>query len=118
MLALSAPARAEPLPPVAQSIKAAETAILLVDFQANFVSPDGAWYGKFAAHYAKTRMLERTVELVKKARAKGALVVHITGATRRTIASSILQIPVPFTAARSTAAPGRSDPRKPHIMRL
>jgi ureidoacrylate peracid hydrolase len=78
MLALSAQARAEPLPPVAQSIKAAETAILLVDFQANFVSPDGAWYGKFAAHYAKTRMLERTVELVKKARAKGALVVHIT----------------------------------------
>ena len=78
MLALSAPARAEPLPPVAQSIKAEETAILLVDFQANFVSPDGAWYGKFAEHYAKTRMLERTVELVKKARAKGVLVVHIT----------------------------------------
>ena len=77
-LALSAPVRAEPLPPVAQSIKAEETAILLVDFQANFVSPDGAWYGKFAEHYAKTRMLERTVELVKKARAKGVLVVHIT----------------------------------------
>ena len=66
MLALSAQARAEPLPPVAKSIKAEETAILLVDFQANFVSPDGAWYGKFAEHYAKTRMLERTVELVKK----------------------------------------------------
>jgi ureidoacrylate peracid hydrolase len=78
MLALVAQARAEPLPPVAQSIKAEETAILLVDFQANFVSPDGAWYGKFAEHYAKTRMLERTVELVKKARAKGVLVVHIT----------------------------------------
>jgi ureidoacrylate peracid hydrolase len=78
MLTLAAQARAEPVPPVAQSIKAEETAILLVDFQANFVSPDGAWYGKFAEHYAKTRMLERTVELVKKARAKGVLVVHIT----------------------------------------
>ena len=78
MLALVAQARAEPLPPVAQSIKAEATAILLVDFQANFVSPDGAWYRKFAEHYAKTRMLERTVELVKKARAKGVLVVHIT----------------------------------------
>lgn len=78
MLALSAAARAEPVPPVAPSIKAEETAILLVDFQANFVSPDGAWYNKFAEHYAKTRMLERTVELVKKARAKGVLVVHIT----------------------------------------
>jgi ureidoacrylate peracid hydrolase len=78
MLALSAPVRAEPLPPLAQSIKAEETAILLVDFQAQFVSPNGAWYGKFAEHYAKTRMLERTVDLVKAARAKGVLVVHIT----------------------------------------
>jgi ureidoacrylate peracid hydrolase len=78
MVALSAQARAEPLPPIAQSIKAEETAILLVDFQANFVSPDGAWYGKFAEHFAKTRMLERTVELVKKARAKGVQIVHIT----------------------------------------
>ena len=78
VLTLVAQALAEPLPPVAQSIKAEETAILLVDFQANFVSPDGAWYGKFKEHYAKTRMLERIVELVGKARAKGVLVVHIT----------------------------------------
>jgi ureidoacrylate peracid hydrolase len=78
MLALSVSARAEPLPPVAQSIKAEETAILLVDFQNNFVSPDGAWYGKFAEHFAKTRMLERTVDLVKNSRAKGVLIVHIT----------------------------------------
>ena len=49
-----------------------------MDFQANFTSPDGAWYGKLKEHYEKTHMLERTVELVKKARAKGALVVHIT----------------------------------------
>ena len=78
MLALLVPARAEPVVPAAKSIKAEETAILLVDFQANFVSPDGAWYGKFKEHYAKTRMLERTVELVGKARAKGVLIVHIT----------------------------------------
>jgi nicotinamidase-related amidase len=75
---LLAQANAEPVPPPAKSLKAEETAILLVDFQANFVAPDGAWYGKFAEHYKKTRMLERTVELVGKARAKGALVVHIT----------------------------------------
>jgi ureidoacrylate peracid hydrolase len=78
MLTLLAQARAEPVPPPAKSLKADETAILLVDFQANFVSPDGAWYGKFKEHYAKTRMLERIVELVGKARAKGVLVVHIT----------------------------------------
>jgi ureidoacrylate peracid hydrolase len=78
LLAVLAPARAEPVLPAAKSVKAEETAILLVDFQGNFVSPDGAWYGKFAEHFAKTRMLERTVELVGKARAKGVLVVHIT----------------------------------------
>jgi hypothetical protein len=98
MLALLAQAQAEPVVPPAKSIKAEETAILLVDFQANFVSPDGAWYQKFAQHYAKTRMLERT------------------RATRRTIASSILRIPAAFTAGRSAAVPGRSAPRKPRIM--
>src|SRR5882757_3707742 len=78
MLALLAPAQAEPVVPAAKNLKAEETAILLVDFQANFVSPDGAWYGKFKEHYAKTRMLERIVELVDKERAKGVLIVHIT----------------------------------------
>jgi len=78
MFALYMPAWAEAVKPVAKSLKPEETAILLVDFQANFVSPDGAWYPKFAEHYAKTRMLERTVELVGKARAKGVLIVHIT----------------------------------------
>jgi ureidoacrylate peracid hydrolase len=75
---LLAPARAEPLPPAAKTLKAEETAILLVDFQANFVAPDGAWYGKFAEHYTKTKMLDRIVELVGKARSKGVLIVHIT----------------------------------------
>src|SRR5215831_9528278 len=78
LLSFLAQAQAEPVPPPAKSIKAEETAILLVDFQANFVSPDGAWYGKLAQHYEKTRMLDRIVELVRKARAKGVLVVHIT----------------------------------------
>src|SRR5439155_2070294 len=78
LFTLLAQAQAEPVPPPAKSIKADETALLLVDFQANFVSPDGAWYGKFADHYKKTRMLERLVELVGKARAKGVLIVHIT----------------------------------------
>jgi nicotinamidase-related amidase len=78
VMCAAGPSPAEPLPPVATTLKASETAIILVDFQANFTSPDGAWYGKFKEHYAKTHMLERTVELVKKARAKGVLVVHVT----------------------------------------
>ena len=115
MLTLLAQAQAEPVPPPAKSLKADETAILLVDFQANFVSPDGAWYGKFKEHYAKTRMLERIVELVGKARAKGVLVVHITEGYTSDYASSIRQIPACFTAGRSVAGPGRSGPRKPPI---
>jgi ureidoacrylate peracid hydrolase len=78
LLGLFAPVRAEPVAPAPTSLKAEETAILLVDFQANFVSPDGAWYGKFKEHYAKTRMLERMVELVDKERGRGVLIVHIT----------------------------------------
>jgi len=40
MFALSMPAWAEAVKPVTKSLKPEETAILLVDFQANFVSPD------------------------------------------------------------------------------
>jgi hypothetical protein len=59
-------------------VRADETAIILIDFQANFTSPDGAWYTRFKDYYDKTKMLDRTVELVKQARAKGILVVHVT----------------------------------------
>src|SRR5439155_10035 len=38
----------------------------------------GAWYGRFKPVYDKTRMLERTVELVKAARMKGVWVIHVT----------------------------------------
>ena len=51
-------------------VKAEETAIILIDFQANFTSPDGAWYTRFKDYYDKTKMLDRTVDLVKQARAK------------------------------------------------
>ena len=61
-----------------KSLRAEETAIILVDFQANFVHPEGAWYARFKPVYDKTRMLERTVELVKAARAKGVWVIHVT----------------------------------------
>lgn len=79
--ALITPAQAQqqpgpPAPP--KSLKPEETAILLVDFQANFTHPQGTWYPKFKEHYEKTRMLERTVELVQAARKRGIWVVHIT----------------------------------------
>src|SRR6267142_809629 len=66
----------EPTPP--KTLKAQETAIILVDFQANFTHPEGTWYNRFKPVYEKTKMLDRTVELVKAARAKGVWVIHVT----------------------------------------
>ena len=78
-VAFAVPSAAQtPVPPAPKSIKAEETAIVLIDFQGNFVSPDGAWYAKYKDYFEKTKMLDKTVELVKQARAKGALVVHVT----------------------------------------
>src|SRR5258708_6858669 len=65
-------------PEAPKTLKAEETAIILVDFQANFTHPEGTWYNRFKPVYDKTKMLDRTVELVKAARAKGVLVVHVT----------------------------------------
>ncbi len=65
-------------PEAPKTLKAEETAIILVDFQANFTPPEGTWYNRFKPVYDKTKMLDRTVELVKAARAKGVLVVHVT----------------------------------------
>lgn len=76
---LAAPATAQtPVPPAPKSVKAEETAIVLIDFQGNFVSPDGAWYAKYKDYFEKTKMLDKTVDLVKQARASGAWVVHVT----------------------------------------
>ena len=71
-------AGAQNVPPPPAVLKAEETALILIDFQGNFVNPDGTWYAKFKPEFDKTRMLDRTVELVKAARAKGIFVVHAT----------------------------------------
>ena len=42
------------------------------------MTPEGTWYARFKPVYDKTRMLERTVELVKAARVKGVWVIHAT----------------------------------------
>ena len=74
----TAPAIAQGPAPAPTSLKAEETALILVDFQANFTSPEGTHYPKFKEFYEKTKMLDRTVELVKQARAKGVWVIHVT----------------------------------------
>jgi nicotinamidase-related amidase len=80
VIAVAAPAAlSQPtLPEPPKTLKAEETALILVDFQANFVHPEGAWYNRFKPVYDKTKMLDRVVDLVKTARAKGIWVIHVT----------------------------------------
>lgn len=76
-LAAAPGANAQEVPPIAKTIKAEETALILIDFQGNFVNPDGAWYQKFKPDFDKG-MLTKTVELVNAARAKGVWIIHMT----------------------------------------
>ncbi len=66
------------LPPPATTLKPEETALIVVDFQNNFAAEKGEHYPRLAAQYRENHMLERAVETVKKARAAGVQVVHVT----------------------------------------
>lgn len=70
-------AQPQTVPPLPTNLKASETAVILVDFQGNFVNPDGAWYQKFKPEYDKG-MLDKTVKMVNEAREKGAWIIHVT----------------------------------------
>ncbi len=74
----AANANAQGLPPLAKELNPAQTALILVDFQYPFTSPDGANHRNVKKEMDEKRMLERTVELVRQARSLGVLVVHIT----------------------------------------
>ena len=70
-------AQPQSVPPLPTSLKASETAVILVDFQGNFTNPDGVWYPKFKPYYDKG-MLDNTVKMVNEAREKGAWIIHVT----------------------------------------
>ncbi len=74
----AANANAQGLPPLAKELNPAQTALILVDFQYPFTSPDGANHRNVKKEMDEKRMLERTVELVRTARTLSVLVVHIT----------------------------------------
>lgn len=74
----AASANGQGLPPLAKELNPAQTALILVDFQYPFTSPDGANYRNVKKEMDEKRLLDRTVELVRKARSLGVLVVHIT----------------------------------------
>jgi nicotinamidase-related amidase len=55
-----------------------ETALILVDFQHAFTNTAGANYRAVKKEIEEKQMLDRTVDLVKKARALGVWVIHVT----------------------------------------
>ena len=68
---------AQTLPPLAEQLNPAETAILLVDFQSTFAAPGGEHYASYKKIYEQTGMLENSVDLVKKGRALGIQIIHV-----------------------------------------
>lgn len=66
------------LPPLARELNPGETALILVDFQYPFTNPAGGNYRAVKKELEEKQLLDRTVELVKKARSLGVWVIHIT----------------------------------------
>src|SRR5437879_3807618 len=75
---LPAAAPAQTLPPLAKQLNPAETAILLIDFQNNFAAAEGEHYASYKKVFEETKMLENSVNLVKKARALGIQIVQVS----------------------------------------
>lgn len=71
---------AQELPPLAKQLRPEETAVIFVDFQNNFAAADGEHFPRLKKFYQESKMLENAVSLVKKARALGVQIVHVTEA--------------------------------------
>ena len=77
LLCVATRAQAQQLPPLETHLNPSETALILVDFQYPFTNPAGASYGAVKVDI-EGGMLDRTVQLVKKARTLGVWVIHVT----------------------------------------
>jgi ureidoacrylate peracid hydrolase len=71
-------AHAQGVPPLAKTLKPAETALILVDYQYPFTNPAGGNYRAVKDQIENGHILDRTVDLVKKARQLGVWVIHVT----------------------------------------
>jgi len=78
LLFASTSGHAQGLPPLARDLNPSETALILVDFQYPFTNPEGGLYRAVKKELEEKQMLDRTVELVKKARSLGVWVIHVT----------------------------------------
>jgi ureidoacrylate peracid hydrolase len=65
-------------PPLDQTLIPDQTAVVMVDFQNNFASPQGSSYAPFAEQFRNTHMIENSVHLVTTARELGIQVIHVT----------------------------------------
>src|SRR5258708_28179489 len=77
LLCVATKAQAQELPPLETHLNPSETALILIDFQYPFTNPAGDSYGA-VKNELEGGMLDRTVELVKKAREHGVWVIHVT----------------------------------------
>jgi nicotinamidase-related amidase len=77
-LCVATEAQAQKLPPPEKHLNPSETALILVDYQYPFTNPAGSSYGAVKNDIEKNHMLDKTVEVVKKARQLGIWVIHVT----------------------------------------
>ncbi|QGZ93713.1 cysteine hydrolase family protein [Terricaulis silvestris] len=63
---------------VDESLTPGEAAVVMVDFQNNFASPEGSGYAAFAEQFRATHMIENSLALVNGARERGIQVIHVT----------------------------------------
>ena len=95
-------AQSQGLPPLAKNLKPSETALILVDFQYPFTNPAGGNYRAVKSELEGKQMLDRTVDLVKKARSAGVWVIYVTeGYSGDYREVETLPIRAGFTAGRS-----------------
>lgn len=78
VLMASANGYAQGLPPLERELSPSETALILIDYQYPFTNPAGGNYRNVKKELEEKQMLDRTVDLVKKARSLGVLVIHVT----------------------------------------
>jgi nicotinamidase-related amidase len=64
--------------PLDRTLMPDQTAVIMVDFQNNFASPQGAFYSLFEKQFRDSHMIENSLNLVKVARELGILVIHVT----------------------------------------
>lgn len=65
------------LPALDKTLKAEQTAIVVVDFQNSFADPKGEHYPRLEKQFKDTNMIENSIAVLKQARALGVQVVHV-----------------------------------------